>query len=69
MLPGLTSFVPEAALTAFDNLEFIIRIVLAAALGAGAGGAVRYGVMVLFAAAVWPMVFAPLCHALEKRVY
>ena len=40
-----------------------------AALGAGAGGAVRYGVMVLFAAAVWPMVFAPLCHALEKRVY
>ena len=34
MLPGLTSFVPEAALTAFDNLEFFIRIVLAAALGA-----------------------------------
>ena len=34
-----------------------------------AGGAVRYGVMVLFAAAVWPMVFAPLCRALEKRVY
>ena len=33
------------------------------------GGAVRYGVMVLFAAAVWPMVFAPLCRALEKRVY
>ena len=33
MLPGLTSFVPEAALTAFDNLEFFIRIVLAAALG------------------------------------
>ena len=32
MLPGLTSFVPEAALTAFDNLEFFIRIVLAAAL-------------------------------------
>lgn len=41
----------------------------AAALGAGVGGAVRYGVMVLFAAAVWPMVFAPLCRALEKRVY
>ena len=46
-----------------------IRAALAAALGAGAGGAVRYGVMVLFAAAVWPMVFAPLCHALKKRVY
>ena len=37
MLPGLTSFVPEAALTAFDNLEFFIRIVLAAALGALVG--------------------------------
>ena len=37
MLSGLTSFVPEAALTAFDNLEFFIRIVLAAALGALVG--------------------------------
>ena len=37
MLPGLTSFVPEAALTAFGNLEFFIRIVLAAALGALVG--------------------------------
>ena len=37
MLTGLTSFVPEAALTAFDNLEFFIRIVLAAALGALVG--------------------------------
>ena len=46
-----------------------LKAPLAAALGAGAGGAVRYGVMVLFAAAVWPMVFAPLCHALEKRIY
>ena len=42
---------------------------MAALLGAGAGGAVRYAVMVLFAGAVWPMTFAPLCHALEKRVY
>ena len=37
MLPGLTSFVPEATLTAFDNLEFFIRIVLAAVLGALVG--------------------------------
>ena len=28
-----------------------------------------YGLMVLFAGAVWPMIFAPLCYALEKRVY
>ena len=47
-----------------------IRAALKAALlGAGPGGAVRYAVMVLFAGAVWPMTFAPLCHALEKRVY
>lgn len=46
-----------------------LKAPLAAALGAGVGGAVRYAIVVLFAAAVWPMTFAPLCHALEKRVY
>ena len=51
------------------GIRATLKAPLAAALGAGAGGAVRYGVMVLFAAAVWPMVFAPLCRALEKRVY
>lgn len=51
------------------GIRAALKAPLAAALGAGAGGAVRYGVMVLFAAAVWPMVFAPLCRALEKRVY
>ena len=51
------------------GIRAALKAPLAAALGDGAGGAVRYGVMVLFAAAVWPMVFAPLCHALEKRVY
>lgn len=51
------------------GIRAALKAPLAAALGAGAGGAVRYGVMVLFAAAVWPMVFAPLCHALNKRVY
>lgn len=51
------------------GIRAALKAPLAAALGAGAGGAVRYGVMVLFAAAVWPMVFAPLCHALKKRVY
>ena len=51
------------------GIRAALKAPLAAALGAGVGGAVRYGVMVLFAAAVWPMVFAPLRHALEKRVY
>ena len=51
------------------GIRAALKAPLAAALGAGAGGAVRYGVMVLFAAAVWPMVFAPLCRALEQRVY
>ena len=37
MLSGLTSYVPETALTVFDNLEFFIRIVLAAILGALVG--------------------------------
>lgn len=46
-----------------------LKAPLAAALGAGVGGAVRYAIVVLFAAAVWPMTFAPLCRALEKRVY
>ena len=51
------------------GIRAALKAPLAAALGAGAGGAVRYGVMVLCAAAVGPMVFAPLCRALEKRVY
>ena len=51
------------------GIRAALKAPLAAALGAGAGGAVRYGVMVLFAAAVWPMVFAPLCRALGKRIY
>lgn len=51
------------------GIRAALKAPLAAALGVGAGGAVRYGVMVLFAAAVWPMVFAPLCRALEKRIY
>ena len=51
------------------GIRAALKAPLAAALGTGVGGAVRYGVMVLFAAAVWPMVFAPLCRALEKRVY
>ena len=46
-----------------------LKAPLAAALGAGVGGAVRYAIVVLFSAAVWPMTFAPLCRALEKRVY
>lgn len=46
-----------------------LKAPLAALLGPGVGGAVRYAAMVLFAGAVWPMTFAPLCHALEKRVY
>ena len=37
MLSGLTNYVPETALTVFDNLEFLIRIVLAAILGALVG--------------------------------
>ena len=37
MLSGLTNYLPEMALTVFDNLEFFIRIVLAAILGALVG--------------------------------
>ena len=37
MLSGLTNYVPETALTVFDNLEFFIRIVMAAILGALVG--------------------------------
>lgn len=37
MLSGLTNYLPETALTVFDNLEFLIRIVLAAILGALVG--------------------------------
>ena len=44
-----------------------LKAPLATLLGAGAGGAVRYAVVVLFAAAVWPLAFAPLRRVLEKR--
>ena len=37
MLSGLTAYLQETALTVFDNLEFFIRIVLAAVLGALVG--------------------------------
>lgn len=37
MLSGLTNYLPETTLTVFDNLEFFIRIVLAAILGALVG--------------------------------
>ena len=37
MLSGLTNYLPETALTVFDNLEFFIRIVMAAILGALVG--------------------------------
>ena len=37
MLSGLTNYLPETALTVFDNLEFFIRIVLATILGALVG--------------------------------
>lgn len=33
MLTGLTSFLPEDQLTIYDNLEFLIRIILSGALG------------------------------------
>ena len=44
-----------------------LKAPLAALLGPGPGGAVRYAVMVLFAGAVWPITFAPLRRLLEKR--
>ena len=37
MLTGLTEFLPEVTLTVFDNLEFFIRILLSAVLGALVG--------------------------------
>ena len=37
MLTGLTSFLPESTLTLYDNLEFLFRILLSAALGAAIG--------------------------------
>ena len=33
MLHGLTNFLPEAALSVYDNLEFLIRIVISAVFG------------------------------------
>ena len=46
-----------------------LKAPLIALLGADVGGAVRYAVMVLFAGAVWPMTFHPLCCALKKQIY
>ena len=37
MLTGLTQYVPEATLTLYDNLEFLLRLLLSAALGALVG--------------------------------
>lgn len=37
MLVGLSSYLPESILTVFDNLEFLIRLLLSAALGALVG--------------------------------
>ena len=33
MLHGLTNFLPESLLSVYDNLEFLIRIVISAAFG------------------------------------
>ena len=37
MLAGLSNYLPESTLTLFDNLEFLIRLLLSAALGALVG--------------------------------
>ena len=37
MFAGLSSYLPESTLTLFDNLEFLIRLLLSAALGALVG--------------------------------
>ena len=37
MLAGLSGYLPESTLTLFDNLEFLIRLLLSAALGALVG--------------------------------
>ena len=37
MLVGLSTYLPESTLTLFDNLEFLIRLLLSAALGALVG--------------------------------
>ena len=37
MLTGLTQYVPEVTLTIYDNLEFLLRLLLSAALGALVG--------------------------------
>ena len=37
MLAGLSSYLPDSTLTLFDNLEFLIRLLLSAALGALVG--------------------------------
>lgn len=46
-----------------------LKAPLIALLGADVGGAVHYAVMVLFAGAVWPMTFHPLCCAMKKQIY
>ena len=37
MLSGLSTYLPESALTLFDNLEFFVRLLLSAGLGALVG--------------------------------
>ena len=37
MLTGLSSYLPESTLTLYDNLEFLIRLLLSAGLGALVG--------------------------------
>ena len=37
MLAGLSQYLPESTLTLFDNLEFFVRLLLSAALGALVG--------------------------------
>ena len=37
MLTGLSSYLPESTLTLYDNLDFLIRLLLAAGLGALVG--------------------------------
>ncbi len=49
------------------GIRAALKAPLAALLGAGMGGAVRYAVVVLFAAAVWPLAFASLRRAMEKQ--
>lgn len=56
-----------AGLALIVGIRAGLKAPLAALLGANVGGAVRYAIVVLFAAAVWPMTFAPLRRILEKQ--